>query len=148
MIVLYTAPGCASCRKAKQWLKDNNMKFVEKNIFTTLLKKDEIKYLLQRTENGTEDIISKRSKAFAKLTVDLDDLSMNELVDLIQKNPSILKRPIMLNERSIVVGYDDDEITALVPAQLRLVAERACNPNCVHYNICGRVREDHCTMQA
>ncbi|MEE0831200.1 MAG: Spx/MgsR family RNA polymerase-binding regulatory protein [Longicatena sp.] len=148
MIVLYTAPGCASCRKAKQWLKDNNMKFVEKNIFTTLLKKEEIKYLLQRTENGTEDIISKRSKAFAKLTVDLDDLSMNELVDLIQKNPSILKRPIMLNERSIVVGYDDDEITALVPAQLRLVAERACNPNCVHYNICGRVREDHCAMQA
>lgn len=148
MIVLYTAPGCASCRKAKQWLKDNNMKFVEKNIFTTLLKKEEIKYLLQRTENGTEDIISKRSKAFAKLTVDLDDLSMNELVDLIQKNPSILKRPIMLNERSIVVGYDDDEITALVPAQLRLVAERACNPNCVHYNICGRVREDHCVMQA
>ena len=54
----------------------------------------------------------------------------------------------MLNERSIVVGYDDDEITALVPAQLRLVAERACNPNCVHYNICGRVREDHCVMQA
>lgn len=148
MIVLYTAPGCASCRKAKQWLKDNNMKFVEKNIFTTLLKKEEIKYLLQRTENGTEDIISKRSKAFAKLTVDLDDLSMNELVDLIQKNPSILKRPIMLNERSIVVGYDDDEITALVPAQLRLVAERACNPNCVHYNICGRVREEHCAMQA
>ena len=54
----------------------------------------------------------------------------------------------MINEKSFVVGYDDDEITALVPAQLRLVAERACNPNCVHYNICGRVREDHCAMQA
>ena len=37
MIILYTSPGCASCRKAKQWLKDNDMKFVEKNIFTTLL---------------------------------------------------------------------------------------------------------------
>ena len=77
MIVLYTAPGCASCRKAKQWLKDNNMQFVEKNIFTTILKKDEIKYLLQRSENGTEDLISKRSKAYSKLTVDIDDLSMN-----------------------------------------------------------------------
>lgn len=148
MIVLYTAPGCASCRKAKQWLKDNNMQFVEKNIFTTILKKDEIKYLLQRSENGTEDLISKRSKAYSKLTVDIDDLSMNELVDLIQKNPSILKRPIMINEKSFVVGYDDDEITALVPAQLRLVAERACNPNCVHYNICGRVREERCVMSA
>ena len=50
MIILYTSPGCASCRKAKQWLKDNDMKFIEKNIFTTLLKEDEIKYLLQRME--------------------------------------------------------------------------------------------------
>ena len=42
MIILYTSPGCASCRKAKQWLKDNQLPFVEKNIFTTMLKEDEI----------------------------------------------------------------------------------------------------------
>lgn len=142
MIILYTAPGCASCRKAKQWLKDNDMKFTEKNIFTTLLKEDEIKYLLQRTENGTEDIISTRSKAFQQLHMDLEDLSMKELVNFIQKNPSVLKRPIMINERSIVIGYDDDEITALIPAQLRLTAEKACNPTCANYPICGKVRED------
>ncbi|MEG0330394.1 MAG: transcriptional regulator Spx [Longicatena sp.] len=142
MIILYTSPGCASCRKAKQWLKDNDMKFVEKNIFTTLLKEEEIKYLLQRTENGTEDIISTRSKVFQELHRDLDDLSMKEVVDLIQKNPSILKRPIMINERSFVVGYDDDEITALVPAKLRLSVESACNSTCANYPICGRVRED------
>ena len=46
MVLLYTSPGCASCRKAKQWLKDNNIEFVEKNIFTTLLNKEEIKYIL------------------------------------------------------------------------------------------------------
>ena len=114
MIILYTSPGCASCRKAKQWLKDNDMKFVEKNIFTTLLKEEEIKYLLQRSENGTEDIISTRSKAFQNLNRDLEDISVKELIEIIRENPSILKRPIMINESSFVVGYDDDEITALV----------------------------------
>ena len=74
MIILYTSPGCASCRKAKQWLKDNEMEYVEKNIFNTLLKENEIKYLLQRSENGTEDIISTRSKAFQALERSLDDL--------------------------------------------------------------------------
>ena len=128
MIILYTSPGCARCRKAKQWLKDNDMKFVEKNIFTTLLKEEEIKYLLQRSENGTEDIISTRSKAFQNLNRDLEDISVKELIEIIRENPSILKRPIMINESSFVVGYDDDEITALVPAKLRLAAQRACNP--------------------
>lgn len=142
MILLYTSPGCASCRKAKQWLKENDMKFVEKNIFTTLLKEDEIKYLLQRSENGTEDIISTRSKAFQELQKDLDDLSMQELVEFIQKNPSVLKRPIIINENSFVVGYDDDEITAFVPSHLRALSDRACNINCPNYNICGRVRKE------
>ena len=77
MIILYTSPGCASCRKAKQWLKDNQLPFVEKNIFTTMLKEDEIKYLLSRCENGTEDIISVRSKAFQQLNCDIDDLSVS-----------------------------------------------------------------------
>ena len=147
MIILYTSPGCASCRKAKQWLKDNDMKFVEKNIFTTLLKEEEIKYLLQRSENGTEDIISTRSKAFQNLNRDLEDISVKELIEIIRENPSILKRPIMINESSFVVGYDDDEITALVPAKLRLAAQRACNPTCPNFSICGYLREETCSAE-
>lgn len=142
MILLYTSPGCASCRKAKQWLKENDMKFVEKNIFTTILKEDEIKYLLQRSENGTEDIISTRSKAFQELKKGIDDLSVKELVEFIQQNPSVMKRPIIVNENSFVVGYDDDEITAFVPSHLRALSENACNPTCPNYPICGRVRKE------
>ena len=140
MIILYTSPGCASCRKAKQWLKDNGLKFVEKNIFTTLLKEDEIKYLLSRTENGTEDIISTRSKVFQEMKVDLNDMSLNELVQFIRDNPSIMKRPIILDERNMVVGYDDDEITSFVPSEVRKAAGRACNPNCANYDVCGYSR--------
>ncbi len=119
MIIFYTSPGCASCRKAKRWLQDNRIDFVEKNIFSNLLSESEIKYLMSRCENGTEDIISTRSKAFASIKGTIDDLSVKELTRFIQRNPSVLKRPIMLSERSMVVGYDDDEITAMVPVERR-----------------------------
>lgn len=118
-VLFYTSPGCASCRKAKRWLEDNHINFVEKNIFSNLLSEAEIKYLLSRCENGTEDIISTRSKAYANLKTDLEDMSVQELTRFIQKNPSVLKRPIMLSERNMVVGYDDDEITAMVPVSRR-----------------------------
>lgn len=117
MILLYTSPGCASCRKAKAWLKDNHIDFIEKNIFTNLLRESEIKYLLSRSENGTQDIISTRSNAFKALNRDLDDFSLNELVAFIQKNPSVMKRPILLSEKSLVIGYDDDEITTFAPRE-------------------------------
>ena len=119
MIILYSSPGCASCRKVRQWLKDRNLKFIEKNIFTTMLSEREIKLLLMRSENGTEDIISKRSKVMQESFIDLDDLSISELVTFIQRHPSVLKRPIIMNEKSFLVGYDEEEIDAFLPPEMR-----------------------------
>lgn len=118
-VLFYTSPGCASCRKAKRWLEDNHINFVEKNIFSNLLSEAEIKYLLSRCENGTEDIISTRSKAYLTLKEEIDEMSLTQLTRFIQRNPSVLKRPIMLSEKNMVVGYDDDEITALIPVSRR-----------------------------
>lgn len=119
MIVLYSSPGCASCRKVRQWLKDRNLKFVEKNIFTSELSDKEIKHLLMRSENGTDDIISKRSKVMKESMLDLEELSMSELITFIQRHPSVLKRPIVMNDKSFLVGYDDEEIDAFLPSELR-----------------------------
>jgi regulatory protein spx len=142
MIVVYTSPGCASCRKVKQWLKERDLKFVEKNIFSTVLNESEIKHLLTRSENGTEDIISKRSKIVQEQKIDFDEMTLNELVRFIQQNPSVLKRPIILNEKSFLVGYDEEEIGAFVPAELRRIAKAACGPECGNYKVCGEVREE------
>ncbi len=142
MIVVYTSPGCASCRKVKQWLKERDLKFVEKNIFSTVLNENEIKHLLTRSENGTDDIISKRSKIVQEQNIDFDEMTLNELVRFIQQNPSILKRPIILNEKSFLVGYDEEEIGAFVPAELRRIAKAACGPDCNNYKVCGEIREE------
>ena len=119
MVLFYTSPGCASCRKAKRWLEDNHIDFLEKNIFSNLLSENEIKYLMSRCENGTEDIISTRSKAFSNLKENLDDLSTKQLTRFIQQNPSVLKRPILLSKRSMVIGSADDEITSMIPHERR-----------------------------
>lgn len=69
MVTLYISPSCTSCRKARAWLKEHQIPFEERNIFAKPLKIDEIKQILQMTEDGTEEIISKRSKAYQELTV-------------------------------------------------------------------------------
>ena len=52
MIRIYTAPSCASCRKVKAWMKEHHIAYVEKNIFSVLLREKELKELLERSENG------------------------------------------------------------------------------------------------
>lgn len=123
MIRIYTAPSCASCRKVKAWLKEHQIPYVEKNIFSTLLRETELRELLERSENGTDDIISKRSKIIKENQVDLDDMSVNQLIHFIQENPSILKRPIIIDERRFQVGYNAEEIRAFIPRELRRLQE-------------------------
>ncbi|MFV0380419.1 MAG: transcriptional regulator Spx [Anaerorhabdus sp.] len=142
MIVIYTSPGCSSCRKVKSWLKSKNLNYIEKNIFTTLLNEVEIKHLLQRSENGTEDIISKRSKIIKNLNIDLDQLSINDLIKFIKENPTVLKRPIILSERVFQVGYDEEEIDAFVPNELRKIAVTSCDKGCPSYPACGHLRDE------
>lgn len=138
MIVVYTSPGCASCRRVKKYLKDHNLKYIEKNIFKTLLNYEEIKYLISRTDNGTDDIISKRSKIIQENKIDVDNLSINELCHFISNNPSILRRPIIIDDNNIQIGYDAEEIEIF--NKLRNISK--CDIECSHYKTCGLLRKD------
>lgn len=119
MVTLYTSPSCTSCRKARAWLKEHNIPFKERNIFSDPLNKNEIKTILRMTEDGTEEIISTRSKIFQELNIKIDDLSVNELLDLVQENPGLLRRPIILDEKRLQVGYNEDEIRRFLPREVR-----------------------------
>ena len=109
-VKVYTSPSCASCRKAKRWLSDFGIDYVEKNIFVSKLSNEELKAILEKTEHGFEDIISTRSKVFKEKAVDIDDMSINELLKFIEENPSVLKRPIIIDDRRLQIGYNDEEI--------------------------------------
>lgn len=119
MVNLYTSPSCTSCRKARAWLKEHDIPFNERNIFSEPLTKDEIKQILRMTEDGTEEIISTRSKVFQELGINLDDLTMDELLDLVEKNPGLLRRPIIMDDKRLQVGYNEDEIRRFLPREVR-----------------------------
>ena len=76
MLTLYTSPSCTSCRKARAWLQEHEIPFKERNIFSEPLNIEELKAILIMTEDGTEEIISTRSKVFQKLNMDLDELPL------------------------------------------------------------------------
>ncbi|APS27242.1 transcriptional regulator Spx [Weissella cibaria] len=119
MVTLYTSPSCTSCRKARAWLEANAIPYKERNVFKEPLTRDEIKNILRMTEDGTEEIISTRSKLFSELDISLDDLSLGELIEMIQKQPALLKRPLMIDEKRMQVGYNEDEIRRFLPHEVR-----------------------------
>lgn len=118
-VTLYTSPSCTSCRKARLWFEEHGIAYREQNIFSEPLTVNDIKSILRLTEDGTEEIVSKRSRAYQELTVDLDDLPFRDLYALIQEHPGILRRPIMVDEKRLQVGFNEEEIRRFLPRKVR-----------------------------
>jgi regulatory protein spx len=119
MVILYTTPSCTSCRKAKAWLEEHEIDYIERNILSNPITVDEIKSMLRLTEDGTTEIISTNSKSFQELNVNFESLSLNEFYKLIIEYPTMLRRPIIQDEKRLQVGYNEEEIRRFLPRRLR-----------------------------
>jgi regulatory protein spx len=120
MITLYLSPSCASCRKAKAWFNEHQIPYKERNILSEKLTLDEIKNILHFTEEGTDEIISTKSKAFKNLNINIDSLSLRELYTIIKENPGLLRKPLILDEKRLQVGFNEEEIRSFLPRNMRL----------------------------
>jgi regulatory protein spx len=109
----------------KKYFEKYNIKYLEKNIFTTPLTRDDIFKMLYNSEGGFEDIISTRSNIYKERGHEIENMKLHELVDFIVANPSILKRPIIVTDYELQVGYNDDDIELFLPEEVR-------NSECEH----------------
>jgi regulatory protein spx len=119
MVTLFTTSSCTSCRKAKAWFEENQIEYVERDILAEPLTKEEIKSILLMTEDGTDEIISTKSKTFQELNINIEALPLQELYTVIINNPKMLRRPIILDEKRLQVGYNEEEIRSFLPRKLR-----------------------------
>ncbi|CYX25262.1 Spx family transcriptional regulator [Streptococcus suis] len=121
MIKIYTVSSCTSCKKAKNWLNAHQLSYNEHNLAKEAITKEEILNILTKTENGIASIVSSKNRYAKSLDFDIEELSVNEVIDLITSNPRILKSPILIDEKRLQVGYKEDDIRAFLPRAVRNV---------------------------
>jgi Spx/MgsR family transcriptional regulator len=61
---------------------------------------------------GVDGIVNTKGTTYRKLSDEQKALDGIELLKLVQQNQSMIKRPLLVNERSIMVGFDEDAITS------------------------------------
>ena len=121
MIKVYLSGSCSSCRKARKWLRKRQLEFMEINLSSTVMSKEDLIKILSLTENGLEDIIAVRGKTYLNLEQEFESLSLEEAIRLIQKNPRLLKRPLIFDDNRLLVGFYEEGIRAFVPTEVRKV---------------------------
>ncbi|MEQ8167723.1 MAG: ArsC/Spx/MgsR family protein [Candidatus Eremiobacterota bacterium] len=102
-ILLYYKPGCFISRRARDFLIKKGLTFKERNLEKHPLKEDELRKLM--LGHSAEEFISKTCKKYKELNLEHEYLTGEEMLKLIAKEPSLLKRPIILKGDEIIIGY-------------------------------------------
>ncbi|MCM3398573.1 Spx/MgsR family RNA polymerase-binding regulatory protein [Oceanobacillus profundus] len=119
MTVTIYGAACSSTRKAKQWFSRQGIHYKERNVIKDPLTVHELQSILRMTVEGTDEIISTRSKVYKDLNLDIESLPLQELLELIQKHPRLLRSPIMVDDKRLQVGYHEDDIRQFLPRKTR-----------------------------
>lgn len=117
MVKIYTTPTCSSCRKAKKWLDEHKIAYQEISLLNAKLSNDDLNGILKNAENGVEDIISMRSKYLEN--TDIENMTITELKSFIIEHPLVLRRPIIVGDDRMQVGYNEEDIEVFMPKRLR-----------------------------
>ena len=112
-LTFFTYPSCTSCRKAKKWLTAHSVEFEERHIFRDTPSSQEIMELLSLTTSGLDEILATRSQTYKDLNIDIEELSLSEVIQLIADEPKLLRRPLVTDGRKLVVGYDPEGLRSL-----------------------------------
>lgn len=119
MVQLYFHTNDPSKRKAVKWLAEHDIDLDQRNIESKPLTKEEIVHIFSLSLDGTDELISKRSKDTKALNMDPDQMTINQLTDAISATPHILKNPIIFDKHKLVTGFDLEKIGMFVPKRLR-----------------------------
>jgi regulatory protein spx len=129
MIKIYTVASCSSCKKAKEWLRKHDLDYEEINLLTDDLTDEELLKILSLTELGTEEIISKRSRAYGRLDINFEELPVSQLLTIIEEHRLLLRRPLIVDDKRLQIGYNEDDIRKFLPRSVRKIEARTASNN-------------------
>jgi len=94
-------------RKARRWLQDNNIDFTFQDIRDEPLTKTAWTKIIKNTDKDL--LINTRGTTWRKLSDTEKDISSQaKIVNLFLENPTVMKRPLLINGNNYHIGFKPD----------------------------------------
>lgn len=97
---------CDTIKKTRKWLNENEVEFEFIDLKKEPLTVDEIKELEFKV--GLDVLINKRGTTYRNLGLKDKSLSDQDMIQTLQENQSMIKRPVLVLDEAVLVGYDEE----------------------------------------
>ena len=95
---------CSKSRAILEHLDENNVKFEIIDFIESPLSKLEIKTVLKKLNCEPSEILRQNEAEFKKLDLNLDTISLDDLVDVLHRFPNLIQRPILIKGKIAMIG--------------------------------------------
>ncbi len=103
---------CSTCKKARKWLEENDIKFVERDIKEDRPNADELKsWIDSRPDLKIRRFFNTSGMKYRELKLKdkLDDMTEEEQIELLASDGMLVKRPIFVGEGEVLVAFKEEE---------------------------------------
>ena len=104
-------PKCSTCQKAKKWLEVNHISFEDRHIVEETPSKEELEKWINQSGLEIKKFFNTSGLKYKELNLKekLSDMSEKEKIELLASNGMLIKRPLFINDKFVLVGFKEKE---------------------------------------
>lgn len=103
-------PRCSTCKKAKKWLDEHNIKYTLRDIVLDNPNKEELREWILKSKIDVNKFFNTSGVKYRELGLKdkLKDMSFDEKIELLASDGMLVKRPLIIGDK-IIVGFKNYE---------------------------------------
>lgn len=104
-------PKCSTCKKAKRWLEENSIDFVDRNIVTDTPTVEELSDWIERSGQDIKKWFNTSGLKYKELNLKdkLVSMSDKEKIELLASDGMLIKRPLLVSDKGIFIGFKEEK---------------------------------------
>ena len=109
-------PKCSTCQKAKKWLDENQIKYEERHIANDNPTYEELKAWYTKSGLSLKKFFNTSGMLYKEMRLKdkLPLMEEDEQLKLLATNGMLVKRPLVITENRVLVGFKETEWKAIV----------------------------------
>jgi Spx/MgsR family transcriptional regulator len=107
MMKLYLKPNCTTCRRARSFLRESGAAFEEVDLNRGLTTQ-ELNALIG--ERDYKLFLNTRNELYREQKMKQSPPTRAEALALMARHPNLIKRPILVKGKQLLLGFDADEM--------------------------------------
>ena len=109
-------PPCSTCQKAKKWLDDHSLSYTDRHIKQQNPSYEELKSWYEASGMPLKRFFNTSGLAYKALSLKdrLPQMSEEEQLTLLASDGMLVKRPILITDDHILIGFKESEWASLL----------------------------------